>query len=174
MAEKVGALIKEARTAAGLSEAELAEKVGGISKADIIAAERGEKKLTRQQLKAVAKATGVTQKSLLDAAKEPAKKGPAPATQEAAPPVTEEELLSLFRAADADTQKAAIAALKGEKPNPMAMFASMMGGGGENGENPMAAMMGGGGENGENPMAAMMSMFGGMMGGGQNKKKDEE
>ena len=69
MAKKVGTLIKEARTASGLTQEQLAKKVAGVSASDISKAERGEKDLTQEQLKAIAKATGVTQKSLLDAAK---------------------------------------------------------------------------------------------------------
>ena len=69
MAKKVGDLIKEARTNAGLTQTALAEQVEGVSANDISKAERGEKTLTNEQLKQIAKATGVTQKSLLDAAK---------------------------------------------------------------------------------------------------------
>ena len=69
MAKTVGELIKEARTKAGLSQTALAEKVDGVSGSDIGKAERGEKSLTQEQLKQIAKALGVTQKSLLDAAK---------------------------------------------------------------------------------------------------------
>lgn len=69
MAKKVGTLIKEARTAAGLTQEQLAKKISGLSASDISKAERGEKDLTQDQLKAIAKATGVTQKSLLEAAK---------------------------------------------------------------------------------------------------------
>ncbi|MBR4442620.1 MAG: hypothetical protein IKS52_05050, partial [Clostridia bacterium] len=47
----------------------LAEQVGGLSGSDIGKAERGEKELSQTQLKAIAKATGVTQKSLLEAPK---------------------------------------------------------------------------------------------------------
>ena len=72
MANKVGALIKEARTGAGLTQEQLARKIKGISADDISKAERGEKELTQVVLKEIAKATGVTQKSLLDAAKKPA------------------------------------------------------------------------------------------------------
>ena len=68
MSNTVGALIKEARMKAGLTQAALAELVDGASSKDISAAERGQKELTTAQLKAIAKATGVTQKSLLDAA----------------------------------------------------------------------------------------------------------
>ena len=70
MANKVGTLIKEARTKAGLSQAKLAEKITGLSAADLSKAERGEKELTVSQLKEIAKATGVTQASLVNAAKE--------------------------------------------------------------------------------------------------------
>ena len=70
MAEKtVGTLIKEARTAAGLTQEQLARKIKGVSADDISLAERGKKDFTQAVLKEIAKATGVKQKSLLDAAK---------------------------------------------------------------------------------------------------------
>ena len=68
-AKKVGTLIREARTGAGLTQEQLARKISGVSASDISKAERGEKDLSQEQLKAIAKATGVTQKSLLEAAK---------------------------------------------------------------------------------------------------------
>ncbi|MBR3232207.1 MAG: helix-turn-helix transcriptional regulator, partial [Lachnospiraceae bacterium] len=68
-AKKVGVLIKEARTNAGLTQAQLAAKVSGLTASDIGKAERGEKELTDAQLKTIAKVTGVTQKSLLEAPK---------------------------------------------------------------------------------------------------------
>ena len=68
-AKNVGTLIKEARTNAGLSQAALAEQIDGLSASDVGKAERGEKELTQAMLKAIAKATGVTQKSLLEAPK---------------------------------------------------------------------------------------------------------
>ena len=68
-AKKVGILIKEARTAAGLSQESLARKIDGVSATDIGKVERGEKDLTQTQLKAIAKVLGVTQKSLLEAPK---------------------------------------------------------------------------------------------------------
>ena len=71
MAEKniVGPLIKEARTKAKLTQEQLASKIEGLSASDVGKAERGEKMLTQDILKQIAKTTGVTQKSLLDAAK---------------------------------------------------------------------------------------------------------
>lgn len=68
MANKVGNLIKKARTDAGLTQEQLAKKVKNTSASDISKAERGELKLSQEALKQIAKATGVTQKSLLDAA----------------------------------------------------------------------------------------------------------
>ena len=66
----VGPLIKEARTKAKLTQEQLASKIDGLTASDVGKAERGEKMLTQDILKQIAKATGVTQKSLLDAAKE--------------------------------------------------------------------------------------------------------
>ena len=68
MANKIGNLIKKARTDAGLTQEQLAKKVKNTSASDISKAERGELKLSQDALKQIAKATGVTQKSLLDAA----------------------------------------------------------------------------------------------------------
>lgn len=136
--KKVGDLIKEARTNAGLSQEALAKKIDGLSASDLGKAERGEKELTQAQLKEIAKATGVTQKSLLEApkgasakkttaktgekktssAKTTAKKTTAKKTEAAAETLTasEKKLLELYRAADSDTKKAAVALLKGEQP----------------------------------------------------------
>lgn len=69
MSKKTGTLIRNARTMAGLTQAQLAKKVDGCTAADISKAERGEKDLTQAQLKQIAKATGVTQNSLLESAK---------------------------------------------------------------------------------------------------------
>ena len=68
--KKVGALIKEARTAAGLTQEKLAKAAGEkLTAADISKCEQGKADLTTAQLKAVAKACGVTQTSLVNAAK---------------------------------------------------------------------------------------------------------
>ncbi len=121
-AKKVGALIKEARTAAGLSQAALAELIDGVSASDIGKAERGEKQLTNDALKAIAKATGVTQKSLLDAAKKSSSTASGKGSSTSAKKdseikltAAEKTLINAYRKADADTQKAALKLLKGEK-----------------------------------------------------------
>lgn len=117
MGKKVGTLIKKARTEAGLTQEQLARKVKGCSASDISRAERGEKDLTQEQLKQIAKATGVTQKSLLEAAKgssSTAKKKTAAAGKTSMKVTAgEKKLVELYRAADADTRKAAVKLLKG-------------------------------------------------------------
>ena len=70
MTNTVGPMIKKARAGAGLTQEQLANKVTGLSASDISRAERGVLIPTQEQLKTIAKVTGVTQKSLLDAAKE--------------------------------------------------------------------------------------------------------
>ena len=121
-AKKVGTLIKEARTAAGLSQAALAELIDGVSASDIGKAERGEKQLTNDALKAIAKATGVTQKSLLDAVKKSSSTASGKGSSTSAKKdseikltAAEKTLINAYRKADADTQKAALKLLKGEK-----------------------------------------------------------
>lgn len=137
--KKVGTLIREARTAKKYSQEQLASEINGLSGSDIGKAERGEKDLSQTHLRAIAKVLGITQKSLLEApkgasakkttaaktsekkpsaAKTTAKKTTAKKADAAAETLTaaEKKLLELYRAADADTKKAAVALLKGEQP----------------------------------------------------------
>jgi len=131
MAKKVGTLIKEARTEAGLTQEQLARKVKGVSASDISKAERGELDLTQAALKEIAKATGVTQASLINAAKgsSSSKKTSSTAKKTASSSKkttssssktsmkvssTEKKLVELYRKADSDTKKAAMNILKGE------------------------------------------------------------
>jgi transcriptional regulator with XRE-family HTH domain len=134
-AKKVGDLIKEARTNAGLTQAQLADQVDGVTASDISKAERGEKELTQAALKQIAKATGVTQSSLLNAPKGASgksgktsssgktggktsgsgKTSSGKAAEEFKLTAAEKKLVELYRAADSDTKKAAVSLLKGEK-----------------------------------------------------------
>ncbi|MCQ2558552.1 MAG: helix-turn-helix transcriptional regulator [Oscillospiraceae bacterium] len=146
MANKtLAALIKEARTKAGLTQEALAKQVDNCSAGDISKAEHAEKDLTTAQLKQIAKACGVTQKSLLEAAgttgstaakttaaktgtakttaaktaekkTSSAKTASAAKTADEAIKLTaaEKKLLELYRAANAETRKNAVAVLKGE------------------------------------------------------------
>ncbi len=135
MANKVGKLIKKARTDAGLTQEELARKVKGVTASDISKAERGEIRLTNESLKKIAKVTGVTQKSLTDAAasstyskqgktsstkpKQTSSSKPKQSSSSTASKssmqvtATEKKLVQLYRKADADSKKKAMAALKG-------------------------------------------------------------
>jgi DNA-binding XRE family transcriptional regulator len=177
-AKKVGVLIKEARTAAGMSQETLAKKVNGVSASDIGKVERGEKDLTQAQLKEVAKALGVTQKSLLEAPKNlsassakktssssssssskktsssSAKTSSSKKTSSSSSAKTsssskktssgssktssssgtsvkltaaEKKLVELYRAADADTKKAAVSVLKGEKTAAQDILSQLLG-----------------------------------------------
>ena len=156
MANKVGPLIKAARTAADLTQEQLAKKIKGVEASDISKAERGELELTQSVLKEIAKLTGVTQSSLINAAKESTYKGaktakkpaaktaekPAAAKKPAAKTsssgtsvkvtAAEKKLLELYRAADSDTKKAAVNLLKGEENGIEDMLGSLLGGSGKN------------------------------------------
>jgi len=113
--KKLGTLIKEARVNADLTQEQLARKIAGLSAEDISLAERGKKNLTQDQLKKIAKATGVTQASLLNAAK-----GSTSSTSSSSfifsneTAATEKRLVELYRAADSATRKEALKVLKGD------------------------------------------------------------
>ena len=149
MANTVGPLIKEARTKAKLSQETLAREIDGVSAADIGKAERGEKELSQSVLRQIAKLTGVTQASLVNAAKESTyssasaakKAGVAAAKKESAAAAkktaagknaleltaAEKKLVELYRAADAETKKKALAVLKGEQTDAADLLSSLLG-----------------------------------------------
>ena len=130
--KKVGTLIKEARTGADMTQEQLARKISGLSASDISLAERGQKDLTQAQLKQIAKITGVTQASLINAAKGSSEKTTAKKTTTTKKASTtkkssssaakssmsvtaaEKKLVELYRKADAETRKEALKVLKGE------------------------------------------------------------
>ena len=133
-AKKVGVLIREARSAAGLTQEQLAQRIPGLSASDISKAERGEKELTQAQLKDIARATGVTQSSLLNAPKggvassakktekpsasstKPSSTQPKPASSSSAQTVkvtaAEKRMLQLYRGANANTRSAVMRLLE--------------------------------------------------------------
>ena len=169
-AKKVGVLIKEARTKAGLTQAQLADRVSGLTASDISKAERGEKDLTDAQLKAIAKVTGVTQKSLLEAPKggssaaatSSAKKPAAGSLSSTKKPAsgssgtsvkltaTEKKLVELYRAADSDTKKKAMSVLKGESSGAADLLGSLLQGAGSSSgksDDLLSSLLGGSGKN---------------------------
>ena len=134
MGKKVGKLIKAARTGADMTQEQLARRISGVSANDISLAERGEKDLTQAQLKKIATITGVTQASLIDAAKAEngtakkttakktttTKKTTTPRTPASANSTmkvtsTERKLVEAYRLADSDTKKRAMNLLKGKE-----------------------------------------------------------
>lgn len=170
MANKVGPLIKEARGKANLSQEALASKIDGLSASDLGKAERGEKELSQSVLRQIAKLTGVTQSSLINAAKEstygtarkPAATATAKKTSTAATAkkasttakttttakktgtarktttaasknaieltAAEKKLVELYREADSETKKKAVAVLKGESSEMSDILTSLLGG----------------------------------------------
>ena len=112
--KKVGTLIKEARTEAGLTQEQLARRISGLSAGDISLAERHQKNLTQDQLKQIAKITGVTQTSLLEAARGSTAKKPTGAKSSMQVTATERRLVELYRAADTETRKDALKVLLGQ------------------------------------------------------------
>lgn len=162
MANKVGALIKEARTGAKLTQEQLASQISGVTANDISKAERGEKELSQSVLKQIAKLTGVTQASLVNAAKESTYTGTAAAAATSKKPAAntkktstttstakndmqltaaEKKLVELYRAADADTKKAAVNLLKGEQEPGMADILGALLGGGKDGKGQSGDML---------------------------------
>lgn len=130
--KKVGTLIKEARTNAGLTQEQLAKKISGLSANDISLAERGKLDLTQEQLKKIAKVTGVTQASLLNAAKGSTSKTTSSKSASSSSKTsvkltaTEKKLVELYRAADSDTQKEAMKLLKGEESDAGDMLEGLL------------------------------------------------
>lgn len=139
MAKKVGTLIKEARTAAGLTQEALAKKVDGVTASDISKAERHEKELTKDQLKQIAKACGVTQASLLNAgkaapakktaaAKTTTKKTTAAASSSMKLTNAEKKLVELYRKATTEQKEEALKALKGDDdPDLLSVLGDLLG-----------------------------------------------
>ncbi len=163
MGKKVGKLIKAARTEADMTQAQLARRISGLTDRDISLAERGEKDLTQAQLKKIATVTGVTQASLLKAAKD--EKGTATAktaakktTAEKKPKTpsnanttmrvtaTEKKLVEAYRLADSDRRKRALALLKGE-------------------EGGLGSLFGGSGDLGDAVSDVLEDVIGGLLGG---------
>lgn len=121
MSKKLGSKIREARNEAGLTQEQLARKIRTLSASDISKIERGEKEPTQEQIKQIAKATGVTQKSLLDLAKKTTGKtssGKTSGKTSAARSsmqvtATERKLVELYREADSKSKQAAMKILRG-------------------------------------------------------------
>ena len=121
MGKKLGNLIKSARADAGLTQEQLARKVKGVTASDIGRFERAEAEPTTQNVKDIAKALGVTQKSLLDAMpKSSSKTSSSSRTSSGSSSkssmqvtATERRLVELYREASSDDKKKALSVLRG-------------------------------------------------------------
>ncbi len=147
MAKKVGTLIKEARTGAGFTQEELARKLAGVSASDISKAERGELELSQANLKKIAKACGVTQASLLNAAKGTSSKSSSKSSSKTSSSktsgkkttstakktsmqvtATERKLVEAYREATSDNKKRAMKVLKDQDDSITGALGDVLGG----------------------------------------------
>ena len=131
--KKVGVLIREARTEAGLTQAQLAKKIPGLSATDISRAERGEAELTQAQLKSIAKVTGVTQSSLLNAPKGGVSSSSSSGSSSSSSTsikvsAAEKKLVQLYRKAYASAKKAAVSLLENSADADGGVLDSLLGG----------------------------------------------
>ena len=166
VAEQVGALVKEARVAEGMTQAQLAEAVEGLSASSIGKIERGVREPSDDELAAIAEATGVSLESLLGAAADEASAAPA----EAAPAADGEEILELFNAADPAVREAALSVLKGDTQEKMDILGTILPvvteilGSKEAGGNPIAPIIGFlGSEEGKGLVDSLMGTVSGML-----------
>lgn len=168
MSEQVGALVKEARVAAGMTQAQLAEAVGGLSASSISKVERGVREPSDDELAAIAEATGASLESLLGVAvcEAPA----APVKAAAAPAAEGEDILRLFNAADPAVKEAALSVLKGEAQEKMDILGMILPviteilGSKEAGGNPIVPIIGFlGSEDGKALIGSLMGAVSGML-----------
>ncbi len=125
MGKKTGELIRQARAAAKMTQQQLAKSVD-LTPAQIGKAERGELELTQATLKAIAKATGVTQASLLNAEKG-AKKPAASSSGALKLSAAEQKLVKLYRSATEEQRSDALRILNGEKTEVEQLVDAMLG-----------------------------------------------
>lgn len=127
MGKKTGELIRQARAAAKMTQQQLAKSVD-LTPAQIGKAERGELELTQATLKAIAKATGVTQASLLNAEKGAKKQKPAASSSGALKlSAAEQKLVKLYRSATEEQRSDALRILNGEKTEVEQLVDAMLG-----------------------------------------------
>ena len=130
MGKRLGTLIRSARTDAGLTQVQLAQRVPGATASDIGRYERGEAEPSTQVVKDIAKACGVTQKSLLEAmpGASSSSSSSSSATTSMRLTATERRLVELYRNAPSETKKKAMKVLKGESTLDVDNIISAVGG----------------------------------------------
>ena len=131
-AKKLATVVKQARAEAGLTQAQVAAGVSGLSASDIGKIERGEKGATQTQLKEMAKVLGVTQKSLLEASQPSSsssgKTSSSTSSSSLKLTAAEKKLVEAYRKADSGTKKLALNILEG-KASITDIAGSMLAGG---------------------------------------------
>lgn len=120
MGSKTGDSIRAARTGAKMTQAALAQETG-LSPGDISKAERGELELPQKALKAIAKATGVTQASLVNGTVAPKAPGALKLT------AAETKLIQLYRKATPEQKSDIQRILNGEKTEVEQLVDSLLG-----------------------------------------------
>ena len=127
MGKKTGELICQARTKAKLSQAQLA-KIVSLTTGEIKKAEAGDLDLPQSFLRAIAKATGVTQVSLINAEKLPKPKATKkPVGTPMLLTAQEKKVVRLFRNATDDQRSDAMRILNGEKTEVEQLVDAMLG-----------------------------------------------
>lgn len=127
MGKKTGELICQARTKAKLSQAQLA-KIVSLTTGEIKKAEAGDLDLPQSFLRAIAKATGVTQVSLINAEKPPKPKATKkPVDTPMLLTAQEKKVVRLFRNATDDQRSDAMRILNGEKTEVEQLVDAMLG-----------------------------------------------
>lgn len=124
MGKRLGARVKAARTGADMTQEQLSRIVRLLSASDISKIERGEKEPTQDEIRLIAKATGVTQKYLLEGGssspsgrqsssgtRKPATTGAVKTSMQVT--ATERRLVELYREANSETKKTALKVLRG-------------------------------------------------------------
>lgn len=127
MGIKTGEAIRAARTGAKLTQAALAKAVG-LTPGEIGKAERGELELSKEALKAIAKAAGVTQTSLLNAEQAPkAEKAPKKESGPLKLTAAETKLIKLYRKATPEQKSDINRILNGEKTEVEQLVDALLG-----------------------------------------------
>lgn len=120
MGSKTGDAIRAARSGAKMTQAALAQQVG-LPPGDISKAERGELELSQKALRAIAKATGVTQASLVNGTVTPKAPGTLKLT------AGETKLIQLYRKATPEQKSDIQRILNGEKTEVEQLVDSLLG-----------------------------------------------
>ena len=120
MGSKTGDAIRAARSGAKMTQAALAQEVG-LSPGDISKAERGELELSQKALRAIAKATGVTQASLANGTVTSKAPGALKLT------AGETKLIQLYRKATPEQKSDIQRILNGEKTEVEQLVDSLLG-----------------------------------------------